>query len=779
MDPMPSSPTLRRAIAAAIAFTLVIAACSDDTDGASVDLGDATTAEFSTKAGVHQVTVTGATPQHSLQVIDDSDEPVEALFTPGAARKPNGVVDEAGNLVFGRLDPGTYRVIDASASSPAISDPVDVLDVDDHPDQSLYDDQTLEEGVNYLEMRDGTTLAAMVRFPDTPLPGTPEGGPYPTLVEYSGYDPSNPGSPQPSTAFANGYGFATVGVNVRGTACSGGALSYFESDQVADGYDVIETVGAQDWVQDNEVGMVGLSYPGISQLFVAQTQPPSLAAIAPLSVIGDVYRGTTFPGGIYNNGFVAEWSNSVGERAEPGGYEFVAERIAEGDEVCEANQALRTQNLDLVKSANNHPTLEAKIYEPLSPAEFADKIDVPVFLSGEWQDEQVGGYVHSLFEALEDNDDVWITMVNGAHGDGFTPQISQRWTEFLDLFVAKRIPEIPPVARALIPGAINPTFGGPLAFGPDRLADADSYEDALEQFREDPRFTLLMEAGATDPTNPGLAEPTFAIPLDTWPAPEAEPTTWYLQPGGVLDTVEPSVSDEDEGALVSYDQDPGQADEVTLPGDSVNAAFEALPPYQWNQPDEGSLLAWTTEPLDEDITLVGTSRADLWVASTATDTDLEVTITEVRADGTEFLVQTGWQRASMRALDDELSTDIRPVPTFDAEDQEALEPGELTEVSVEIFPVAHVFRAGSSIRMTVDSPGDSRARWKFQTIESDGATNTVATSAEHPSRITMPFMAVDAPPEFPACPSLRGQPCRQLEPVENTPAEDSDAADAA
>ena len=35
--------------------------------------------------------------------------------------------------------------------------------------------------------------------------------------------------------------------------------------------------------QGNKVGMVGLSYPGITQLFVATTKPPHLAAIAPMS----------------------------------------------------------------------------------------------------------------------------------------------------------------------------------------------------------------------------------------------------------------------------------------------------------------------------------------------------------------------------------------------------------------------------------------------------------------------------------------------------------------
>jgi len=55
-------------------------------------------------------------------------------------------------------------------------------------------------------------------------------------------------------------------------------------------------------VLDNEVGMVGISYPGISQLFVAATQPPSLNSITPLSVLDDSYRSTLYPGGEYEGG---------------------------------------------------------------------------------------------------------------------------------------------------------------------------------------------------------------------------------------------------------------------------------------------------------------------------------------------------------------------------------------------------------------------------------------------------------------------------------------------
>ena len=122
-------------------------------------------------------------------------------------------------------------------------------------------------GYGYLTTRDGTTLSVQVV-----LPGPPDKGPYPAVMEYSGYDPSSPTTGQPQYKLmlpANGY--AWVGVNIRGTGCSGGAFNFFENLQALDGYDAIETIAAQPW-SNGHVGMAGISYAGISQLFVARTR---------------------------------------------------------------------------------------------------------------------------------------------------------------------------------------------------------------------------------------------------------------------------------------------------------------------------------------------------------------------------------------------------------------------------------------------------------------------------------------------------------------------------
>ena len=67
-------------------------------------------------------------------------------------------------------------------------------------------------------------------------------------------------------------------------------------------------------------------------------------------------------------------------------------------------------------------------------------------------------------------------------------------------------------------------------------------------------------------------------------------------------------------------------------------------------PEDGRVRL-TTPPLAEDLELLGPGSVDLWLESTLPDTDLQVSLVEVRPDGQELYVQRGWLRASRRAED--------------------------------------------------------------------------------------------------------------------------------
>jgi predicted acyl esterase len=161
--------------------------------------------------------------------------------------------------------------------------------------------------------------------------------------------------------------------------------------------------------------------------------------------------------------------------------------------------------------------------------------------------------------------------------------------------------------------------------------------------------------------------------------------------------------------------------------------------------------------------LVGTGSGDLWVRSRATDGDVQVTLTEVGADGNERYVQNGWLRLSHRAIDHRRSTTLAPFHSDLEADAAPLPARRWVSARVALFPFAHQFRAGSRIRITVQAPGGDRPEWTFATPATGGETAyQVAHDRFRASRVVLPVLAHGpALPAAPApCPSLRAQPCR-------------------
>jgi hypothetical protein len=582
------------------------------------------------------------------------------------------------------------------------------------------------------------------------------------VVEYSGYDPSNPGGAQPASSLAQLLGYATVGVNLRGTGCSGGAFDYFEPLQSLDGYDVIETVAAQPWVAHGKVGMVGISYPGLTQLFVASTRPPHLAAITPLSVLDDTYQ-TLYPGGILNDGFAVGWADARQADARPEASGWVRERIAEGDRTCARNQALRLQAADVHRAIERLAAGRGTEADSLAPATFVHRIDVPVFLAGAWQDEETGGHFPAMLDDFAPGVVVKATLMNGMHADSLGPDVVTRWAEFLDFFVARRVPRIDPATRTIASLLLSGAYGGHIEIPPDRFDPSTPYDAALAEYEAEPSVRVLFDAGAGGPAGAPVA--AFEASYASWPPPTAEARAWYFRPGGGLAT-SPSQGGDTSDRFV-YDP---SALPRTLGRRSGGGGIADAPDYDWKPLPAGKAVAYVTDPLAADTTVLGAGSVDLWLRSSARDVDVEVTVSEVRPDGNETYVQSGWLRASHRGLDPRASTELTPVPTYRAADARPLPAGAWSEVRVPLFPFGHLFRAGSRIRVAVQPPGGNRPAWAFDALAPRGrTTNEVSTSPGHASRVVLPV--VPNPPTaetpLPACGSLRGQPCREYVPAAN------------
>ena len=546
----------------------------------------------------------------------------------------------------------------------------------------------------YLTVRDGTQLAY-----DLILPGDGSGH-YPLLLTYDGYDAGS--------VFDTGYrpvylgdGYALMGLNVRGTGCSGGTFDFFAPVQGLDGYDAIEWAANQTW-SDGNIGMIGKSYPGITQLFVAETQPPHLKAAAPGHVYGDIYRDVVYPGGIYNYAFAGLWSFIA--QPEPGYASGLQQ--SQNDPICAQNIAQHTAtNLPTnpFVQAPQHQFDDALIKER-SPFYNASKINVPLYMFQSWQDEQVGVRGVDVVENL--HTDYWLTLSNGDHGMYRTPTSLGRLHKFFDHF----------------------------------LKGADN------GWQNEPRVQVWFDSGANGTRSPGWVRNYTA-----WPITDVQPLTLYLREGARLSTDAPTGAEASDAYLYpsgSRSNGAGYGELVPVDGNK--------PPTDGIQTPAPTRAIYTSDPFTADTVAMGPSNLTFWASSTAVDTDFQVVVSEV-ANGHETYVQKGWLRASHRALDGARSSTYRPFQSHTQSD--LLSPGEATQFSMEIFPMGQAFRAGTQLRISIETPTVLPELWGMAILPLP-AVNSVMHDAQHVSSLTLPVLAGERAdiPE-PACGSLIRQSC--------------------
>src|SRR5436309_3003616 len=611
---------------------------------------------FSAHGSVEQVYVTGLAPYEQMSLVNGAGTTV--------ATQP---ADPQGGLLFRNVTPGSgYRVTPAAGGTE--SGPLTVLSTQSAPPSTDVYNQTIPtSGYGYLTTRDGTKLAIDVHPPSDVTNALPIGihlpraaspsGPSPTLIEYSGYGYADPAGPQNGIAIiANLMGFTVVDVNMRGTGCSGGAFDFFEPLQNLDGYDVIETVAHQPWVLNHKVGMMGISYGGISQLFTAQLHPPSLEAIAPLSVI-DQTATTLYPGGILNTGFAVGWAKERIHDAKPAGpnsgQAWAYKQIQNGDQTCKENQVLHGEAADLMGKirANNHYV--AKVADPLAPITFVNKIHLPVFMACQWTDEQTGGHCPDLAEHFTGTQHKWFTFVNGDHIDSLDPATYDRWYDFLELYVAHQAPIMnAALVQASAPAVYEAAMGiNGVTLPPDPIQMEPTYDGALAQFEALPSIRVLFDnGGGNGGGQPYYPYAAFDQSWPRFPIPGTRARSWYLSARGALGD-KPSRRAGANSFTWNSRARPMNDFHGNDTGSSPGDLWTASPNYQWVAPRAGSAVSYLTAPLKSDAAVIGAGRVNVWVRAPVPYLDLQATITEVRPDGNETFVQNGWAVGGAARLD--------------------------------------------------------------------------------------------------------------------------------
>jgi predicted acyl esterase len=807
-------PIIRSAAAALAVITLGLAPALM---GSAPQAGASIVHALQANGSVDEAWLTGAGAGDSITLLQGGVQ----VAMPGNP----GTADSLGSLVIRALTPGSgYSWEDTTTSQTTSNFAVLAPDANPSTSSSLYTGQSLNAGLNYISMRDGVQLAATVRYPygSTCSAATP----CPTVIEYSGYGTAGPTDPIPyllasathttctgcgdpnllpdgstyvGSVLARVSGFATVSLQMRGTGCSGGAYDLFGYPSDYDAYDAVEIIAHQTWVANHKVGMVGLSYSGLSQLPSAGTNPPDLAAIAPMSPTDDLFS-TGYPGGIYNDGFAAGW---IGQRIDDakaaaqlsGGalaplsttpvsgvgqswvyYEIDAELGASGgiSSTCLANQALHQQSESLASlvgpqmvAPGSGPGRDPSLFDRRSMTKWAGRITVPVFISGAMQDEQTGPQWPALLSALPATTPVFANLVNGGHIDSTDPQIISRWLEFLDLYVADKVPTAPTLIGGVILDQFTSFAAGTTAQAPlpaIRFTTDKTVAKAQRDFsHKTPRVEVLFDNGAGS-VGAGDPQSTYSAGFKQWP-PSGKATSYWLGAAGAL--VPGSHASKTAGSA-SLQLDPSVRPLTSLP--PGGNAWAAAPGWNWTPVPAADGLGFQTAPLVADTTIVGPATLDLWVSSASPVVDLQATVTEVRPGaGQEEYVTSGFLRSSNQ-VDLPLSTKLFAVPSYLAADAGTLSATHYTEVKIPIDPVVHTFRAGTELRVVLSAPGGDRPSWEFDTVDDGSQSASVGFGSIAASSLVVNVVHnVTATPTLPTCGSLRGEPCRAYQVVGNQP----------
>lgn len=605
---------------------------------------------------------------------------------------------------FGRLAALvlTAFIVGCSSSGGNASDPKNGASNDVE-----YSDNTVTE-IGYITVADGTRLRYhMERAEDAP--------PGPVVIQYDGYD-AGTGSyfsniPEVKARLLT-LGYTMLGVSVRGTGCSSGSFDLFEPQRAVDGAEAVEWAAIQPW-SDGNVGMIGYSYPGIMQLFVAGHRPPHLKAIAPSNVIFDLYRDVGSPGGIPNGAFTALFT---AQQQAPGLQGLFAAMEQEDPECFSNYLASRAAYNSFAVDGVQSPHIDGAFgWHDRSPMATAAQIDVPVLNINYWQDEQTGSRLGGLLEAgglldVLNPETTWTVMSNGHHDVTWShPLHSEMLVQFYQHYL-----------RGIDNG-----------------------------WESTPRVQLLHELRRSDYSANWITQ------HDSMPTPEA--ATLYLNENSEL-TLAPPTTDEASDSYL-----------YPLLSSSTNPLPDIVEDFDrfWQLPTaDAGRLVWTTPALAEDLQLLGSASVDLWLNSTAEDADVQVTLTEVRADGQEVYVSRGWLRASKRALISERSTATRPFHDFTEATTQPLSADAADLLRIEIFPFAHRFRAGSALRLIVDGPQAITGDWGALSNPTP-AVNTVLRDKVHASKLVLGVINDPQPrPAAIACGELDNQPCRDsVQPV--------------
>ena len=527
-----------------------------------------------------------------------------------------------------------------------------------------------------------------------------EKGRFPTLVYRTPYDRRHVEQDAVVVA-ALARGYAVVLQDVRGRYGSeGGFVPYVNEGK--DGYDTIEWAAAQSW-SDGRVGTFGLSYPGAVQWLAAVESPPHLLAMVPAMTFSTP-RNFFYAGGAFDLSWIPWiWNNiapDVRKRQSLAGPRTGREAAAAWEKL----QSVLPWRLPL----SDLPELHS-----VAPYYF------------EWLAHRPGESYWDWVELRGRYGRVKAAVLNlsGWYDEAYGPEGAI--TNFQGLLAARR-GEKDARTRLLIGpwvhGGEDSDRSGDRVFGPTAPID---YAETVLRFLD--RYVRDLPNGADqDP-----AVRTFVMGENAWrtglefPLPGTRPVSLYLSAGGNLSASAPTVV-KGSSAFVS---DPSRPVVNPFAGEAGAHDYRALASRK-------DVLVFETEPLSEDLRVVGEVGVEVYLSSDAPDVDLWVKLQDVLPDG------TAWNLSSP-------GTDVLRASERDGgATRRLLEPGGVYLLRFPNLRTGNLFARGHRVRIVLCGsfmPDFSRNLQTGQSEADSGrsrpATVRIHHDAERPSRIVLPAVS--------------------------------------
>ncbi len=621
-------------------------------------------------------------------------------------------------------------------------------DPDPAGDRPPYQGLRVETGL-MVPMRDHVRLATDVYRPARS--GEPVDEPFPVLLHRTPYDRTSLRLVEQALFFAS-HGYVVAVQDMRGLYGSEGTFQKYHGFDAPDGYDTVVWATELDYTLPS-VGMWGTSYGAHTQADAAKLAPPGLdTLVLTMGGLSDAWTHKVRNHGAFELGQQLGWAHS--QLAAVAGDPAVRTRLREeSPSDWFPDTPFRKGSNPLAVA----PNFEDYYLEMQNHAEYDDYFrgigrnwvefydqtaDIPMLHVGGWYDSYAPGTIQSHGE-LSRRKTSPMMLVMGPWTHAATTRSHAGDVEFGEAAA------IADFARKFHLRWFDWRLKDKV---PESLFAADS---ALGAHPPAPVTLFVMGGGdGRRDENGRLFHGGAWRTVDQWPLADTVTTALHLRSGGGL-TREAPADDEGSsgftydpahpaptiggafsGALKRGGFDQRERTFRSLGGGSANGFFGSEVDGR-RTADRPDVLVFETEPLPEDVEVIGPVTLRLWASSSAPDTDFTAKLVDVYPpsadwpEGFDLNITDGILRARYRASREEAAL---------------LTPGEVAEMEITLFPTANRFQAGHRIRVEVSSSNHPRFDVNPNTGEPLGrhtgmvpADNRVHHSVVHPSALLLPI----------------------------------------